>query len=157
FGRLNRKSWKLKTTTPTPVGVRRGGKGSVRARSVSEDQSLLLGREQAVNLGVRQVLDAVVGVDHQGGAVGRHPHQVVAELEHFLDLRVPLEYAEVGVAHGADGDGLHLGVEADVDPDAADFHDVAAGDVPLSGGLQARLVAERVVLHGELDAGLAGL
>ena len=51
----------------------------------------LPGDEQRVDLVVAQLLLAVAGVDHQGGAVGRHPDQVVAQLEDVLDLRLPLE------------------------------------------------------------------
>src|SRR5262249_9099373 len=70
------------------------------------------GREQAADVLVAQLFLAVVGVDHQGGAAGGDPHQVIAELVDRLQLRMLLQHAEVSVALGLDHERLGLGVVA---------------------------------------------
>jgi tetratricopeptide (TPR) repeat protein len=126
---------------PAPLGERRGVVFPVGARS-------LLGDEQLVNLLVVQLHLALAGVDDQGRAAGRHPHQVVAEPVHVLHLRLQFEDAEVGVALRLDHQRRRLGVELLVDPDAADLDAVAAVGVTLGRLLQPALIPQVGAIDG---------
>src|SRR5262249_51782317 len=118
------------------------GRAWAWARAIS-----LLGCEQRVDFLVGQLFLAVLAVNYQGGAARRHPHKVVAEQEHFLYLAVAFEHPEIGVALCLDSNGFHLGLEALIDPDAADFEAIASVDISRRGPLEAGLVAQVVHLH----------
>src|SRR5947209_5679066 len=94
---------------------------SLRQKAFRSAGNLLLRDEQLVNLLVVQLLLAVARVDDEGSPVGREPNEVVAQAKQLLDLRMAFEDAEVGVAHRLDRHDRRLGVEALVDPDAADL------------------------------------
>src|SRR5262249_47747973 len=89
-----------------PLRLGRGEGGGVR------DARLLLRDEELVDLLIFQFVLATVGIDDEGGAARRHPHQVIAQAVHVLDLRPLLQDAEVGVRLRLDDDGLGLGREA---------------------------------------------
>jgi len=99
----------------------------------------------------------VVLIDDQGGAARADPDQVIAQGEDFAHLRLAFDNLEVGRAHGLDRDGLHLGIELLVNPDAADFQAIALVDHARSSLGHAGPVAQVVRLHGQIDAELAGL
>ena len=98
-----------------------------------------------------------VRVHHKSGTVGRHPDEVIAEPKHILDLRLPLQDAEVGVALSLDRHGLHLGIEAFVDPDAAEFQHITALHLPIRCPFDTRLTAQVRRLDRQIHAELAGL
>ena len=119
--------------------------------------SLLLGDEQTVDILAGQPLMAVVGVDGQERAAGGQPDDEVAELENVLDLGVTFQDEEVGVAHGLDGDGGQLGIVTLVNPDAADFHELAAADGARRCQSEPALLAQYLRLLRQIDAELASL
>src|SRR5262249_48794021 len=102
------------------------GKQSAQKPAASGLQAtLLLDDEQGVDFLIGHFLLAVGGVNHEGNAARRHPHQVIAELEHVLDLGLLFQDAEVGLALGPHGHHLHLAIIALIDPNASYFQTIA--------------------------------
>src|SRR5262245_24463706 len=96
----------LQTAPAVASGWLLAAAGREQVALQASQRGSFLGDEQVVNLLVAQLFLAVLAVDDQHVTAGRHPHDVVAKLEHVLDLRLALQHAEVGVALRLDGDGL---------------------------------------------------
>src|SRR5262249_41781730 len=90
-------------------------------------------------------------------ATGRHPYQVIPQAEHVLQLGLAGKQLEVRVRLRLDYQRRRLRLEAVIDPDAADFQQGAALDLPQGGPLEPGLAAQGRRLQGEINAELAGL